>query len=490
MKFDKNKILILSGFLIALVLRIIFIESKNMWFDEVYSWNTAQYDLTGIVKAAAGDIHPPLFYMVLKWWTAVFSDSVFSMRMLSVVFSMLSLGFIYRIAKDILKDDRQVFFVIILYALSPINIHYAQEVRMFMMNTFLCLGSVYYFMKLMDSPNKRSRVLYVLFSIFAIYTHYFAFLILAAEGMILVYRQIRAKGEMTLVKTFAPLIAMILLAYLPWFGEFFRQVSGGQPWRTPQDGMSLALNSFAYFRDIIFSYFIYYKDAVIHQSANAVTAIIVGIYFTLIIIGIKSKKIPRNGWIIALFFLIPFVIAVAVSYKNSLLLSRYISILIPYFLISFAVFAFALRNRKIAYSIIGLVLLASAAGTKFGYEMDFKNNDYRKIISYLEEHYNEGDEVIVEPHYMGWSIKYLNKRGNTNLPAPNIVDYSLAGIVDSLRYDKSINKLWMVLDYSDMGKVGYDDIGNSMKGIGFEMRNEKEFQVIPDDVKVYYFVRE
>ena len=490
MKFDKGKILILSGFLITLVLRMIFIESKNMWFDEIYSWNTAQYDIEGIVKAAAGDIHPPLFYMVLKWWIAVFSDSVFSMRMMSVVFSMLSLGFIYRISKDILKDDVKVFFVIMLYALSPINIHYAQEVRMFMMNTFLCLGSVYYFMNLLKSPDKRSRILFVLFTIFAIYTHYFAFLIIITEGLIVTYRQIRAKKDLTITKTFAPLFAIIILAYIPWFPEFLRQVTGGQPWRTPQDGWSLALNTFAYFRDIFFSYFIYYKDAAIHQTANAVTAIIVVIYFALMFLAVNSKRLAGKAGVITVFFLIPFIIAVIVSYKNSLLLSRYISILIPYFLISFAVFAFALRNKKVSYTILVVVLAASMAGTKFGYEMDFKNNDYREIISYLEQNYHEGDEVIVEPHYMGWSIKYLNKRGNTILPTPNIVDYSLAGIVDSLRYDKSLNKLWMVLDYSDMGRVGYDEIGNSMKGIGFKMKQEKTFEVVPDEVRVYYFVRE
>jgi mannosyltransferase len=490
LKFDKGKILILLGFALTLFVRMNLIESKNMWFDELYSWNTAQYDIEGIVKAAAGDIHPPLYYIVLKGWISMFSDSVFSMRFLSVIFSFLSLIFIYRISKDILKDDVKVFFVIILYAFTPINIHYAQEVRMFMMNTFLCLGSVYYFMILLRSPGKRARTLFVLYSILAIYTHYFAFLIIITEGLIVTYRQIRAKSDLTTAKTFAPLFGVIILSYVPWFPEFLSQVTSGQPWRTPQDGWSLLLNTFAYFRDMFFSYFIYYKSTAIHQSANVVTIIIVMIYFALLFIAVKAKKMTGNAGVIAAFFVIPFIIAIMISYRNSLLLSRYISILIPYFLISFTVFTFALRNKKVSYTIIGVVLLASMAGTKFGYEMDFKNNDYREIISYLEDHYKEGDEVVVEPHYMGWSIKYLSKRGNTNLPTPNIVDYSLAGIVDSLKYDKNINKLWLVLDYSDIGRTGYDEIGISMKGIGFEMRDERTFEVIPDEVRVYYFVRE
>ena len=215
MKIDKGKILILLGFLFTLYLRVNLIENKNMWFDEIYSWNTSLYDIAGIIKAAAGDIHPPLFYIVLKGWTAIFSDSVFAMRSLSVFFSILSLVFIYRIAKDILKDDVKVFAIIILYALSPVNIHYAQEVRMFMMNTFLCLGSVYFFMILLQNRSKRASTLFILFSVFAIYTHYFAFLVILTEGLIVLYRQIRAKSDFTLLKTFTPLFIIILLSYIP-----------------------------------------------------------------------------------------------------------------------------------------------------------------------------------------------------------------------------------------------------------------------------------
>ena len=489
MKIDKGKILILLGFLFTLYLRVNLIENKNMWFDEIYSWNTSLYDIAGIIKAAAGDIHPPLFYIVLKGWTAIFSDSVFAMRSLSVFFSILSLVFIYRISKDILKDDVKVFAIIILYALSPVNIHYAQEVRMFMMNTFLCLGSVYYFMILLQNRSKRASTLFILFSVFAIYTHYFAFLVILTEGLIVLYRQIRAKSDFTLLKTFTPLFIIILLSYIPWFSEFFGQVSKGQSWRTPQDFSSLTLNTFAFFREIFFSYFIYYKSASIYHISNYVTLSLVIIYCILFVIMIKRKEIIGDTAVVTTFFAIPMIIAVIISYKNSLLLSRYISIIIPFFIMSYVIFALSLKNKKISYTIITFFILVSAVGTKFEYEMDFKNNDYRQIIQYLEKNYHDGDYVVVEPHYMGWSIKYLNKREETNLPAPIIIDYSLKGIVDSLNNNKSIENLWLVLDYSSLGRDGYDNIVSSMNAIGFDMKQEETFIVIPEKVMIYYFVR-
>ncbi len=490
MKFDRGRILIALAFLLAIYLRLNDIEGKNMWFDEVYSWNTSQYDLEGIVKSAAGDIHPPFYYMVLKWWTYFTGDSVFSMRLLSVVFSILSMVFIYKISYDILKNDTQVFFVFILYALSPINIHYAQEVRMFMMNTFLCLGSVYYFLGLLENPSLQRKVLYVLFSLLAIYTHYFAFLILFTEFLVVAYRQFKNRKDLSLTKNIAPLFGVVLVLYLPWFPEFFRQVSAGQPWRVPQDLLTWSKNTFAFFKDIIFSYFVYYKAGLIYKAANGVTLLIIASYFIGMFMAFKRKLLTGKLALVTVFFIIPFAIAVIISFRNSLLLSRYISIIIPYFIISFVAFAFMLKSRKLTYVMIIPFILASMVGMKFNYEMNFKNNDYRGVISYLEENYNAGDRIVVEPHYMGWSIKYHNIRGETNLPVPDIIDYSFRGIIDSLGNAPDMKKLWFVLDYSSLGDDGYDEVTEKMEAIGFKKEEEAVFEVVPDEVRVYYFVRE
>ncbi len=486
---DKGKILIFTGFIIALILRIYDIEGKNMWFDEVYSWNTSMYGITGIIKSAAGDIHPPFFYMALKVWTMIFGDSVIAMRMLSVTLSMGGLYFTYLISRKVLKDNVQVFFVIILYAFSPINLHYAQEVRMFMLNTFLCLGSVYFFMELLENPSKRKMIIYAGFTILAIYTHYFAFLVLFTEMVIVAFYQLKNKKEFSLGRRFGILFIIIIAAYIPWMYEFFTQVSRGQPWRTQQEVYTTIVNAFAYFREIFLSYFIYYKEPAIYKISNGVILTIVLTYFTLLIIAIKRKLIGLNAYLITLFFIIPLIIAVIVSYRNSLLLSRYISIIIPYLLISLTAVVFALNKRKLSYVIMSTVLLVSIVGTTFYYQMNFKNNDYREIISHLEEKYTPGDIIIAEPHYLGWVIKYHNHRGNTDIPAPSILSYGLQGTVDSVK-NSGMDRVWFVMDYSSMEKTGYDELPNTMSDLGYSLKDESKYDVIPDSVKVYYFVKE
>ena len=109
-----------------------------------------------LLVMTSGDIHPPLYYITLKFWIGLFSDSIFSMRALSVLLSILSIFFIYRISKLFIKSDLQIILILLLYAVSPLNIYYSQEVRMLNLNLFLCLGSVYYFYCFINSPSNKT----------------------------------------------------------------------------------------------------------------------------------------------------------------------------------------------------------------------------------------------------------------------------------------------------------------------------------------------
>ncbi|MBN8569417.1 MAG: glycosyltransferase family 39 protein, partial [Ignavibacteria bacterium] len=152
----RNLYYIIIGliFILALSLRVYNIEQKNMWFDEVYSWNLSLETPKDIIAITSGDIHPPLFYIVLKAWTNIFSDSVFSMRMLTTLLSMFSLLFLLMICKEIKITEKRTIFVLLLYAFSPLNVYYSQEVRMQSLNLLLTTGSTFFFIRFLN--NKKN----------------------------------------------------------------------------------------------------------------------------------------------------------------------------------------------------------------------------------------------------------------------------------------------------------------------------------------------
>lgn len=483
------KVLILAAIFITLVVRIYNIEQKNVWFDEVYSWKLSQESFTQIVALSSGDIHPPLYYIILKIWMMVFGDSVFAIRFLSVTLSMLSLIFIYKICNLIFKDSLQTFLVIFLYAVSPLNIYYSQEARMLNLNLLLCLGSIYYFIQLINNYGKKNSFFYVIFSFLALYTHYFASFIIFTEFLIILFEYRSKVLSKQIFKKILWKIVIAVLLFLPWIPVFVSQTSKGQAWRSQQGIWKVTVGVYEYFREMFFSYYAAYESNLVIYIVTVLTVFIILFFIYRLIKFYKSNdRKDKHLFYISLLFLVPLLIATIISFRQSILLSRYLSILVPLILIAKVGLYFKMKRKYLTYTIILLLIGSSLYGVFLHYDNDFKNNDYRRIIKYIEKSYKPGEEIVVEPHYMGWMIEYENKQGHTKLPIPTIMGYTIASVRDSItnRSDE-LTSLWVVLDYSSIDKAGYEDFVDFMKTTGFELIQQKSFYLIPDKVRAMYF---
>src|SRR5688572_22490677 len=103
MSQKTERILLFSIFIICLAIRLAFITQKNLWFDEVFSWHLSLDGFYTIIARTSADIHPPLYYFILKIWSFIFGDSVFSIRLLSALFTSSSIFFIYAICKRMMS---------------------------------------------------------------------------------------------------------------------------------------------------------------------------------------------------------------------------------------------------------------------------------------------------------------------------------------------------------------------------------------------------
>lgn len=69
----------LISFLPILVLGIIsrlnVLNNSSLWYDEAFSGIMVREDLNGIFSIIAQDrVHPPLYYLLLKLWTAIWGE--------------------------------------------------------------------------------------------------------------------------------------------------------------------------------------------------------------------------------------------------------------------------------------------------------------------------------------------------------------------------------------------------------------------------------
>src|SRR4051812_33174976 len=84
--------------LIALVIRLIGLSLDSLWFDEVFSVRAGRISVSDIVILTRGDVHPPLYYLLLHFWMKLFGETEIAVRMLSVIFSVLTVFVVYHLA--------------------------------------------------------------------------------------------------------------------------------------------------------------------------------------------------------------------------------------------------------------------------------------------------------------------------------------------------------------------------------------------------------
>lgn len=169
-----------------------------------------------IVRFTMTDVHPPLYFLFLHFWTKVFGESVIAVRMMSVLFSALTVFVFYHLALK-LFNSRVAFFAALLLTLSPFHIFFSHETRMYSQLTFLTLASVYFYVSFLEDERRSSAILYVVFTILLLHTHIYATFILMAEFFyfISLYVFAREAFQKLFRRWLATQIAIGLL-FLPW----------------------------------------------------------------------------------------------------------------------------------------------------------------------------------------------------------------------------------------------------------------------------------
>src|SRR3989338_7921066 len=77
--------------LIATWLRVYNNTSIALWHDEAFSALYIKYSWAEMMQRIILDVHPPLYYFVLRLWSYVFGDGLLSLRFLSILFGVLTI---------------------------------------------------------------------------------------------------------------------------------------------------------------------------------------------------------------------------------------------------------------------------------------------------------------------------------------------------------------------------------------------------------------
>ena len=213
----------------GVLLRSLRLAWQPLWWDEGYSIYFASEPLARMAWLTANDIHPPLYYALLHGALGFGNLPIpENSRLLSVLFGGLALPFQYFLARAMFGGRRRLaLLALLLLAFSPLHLYYSQEVRMYGLALVLGLAAS---LALWQSVTRITRAPapgaqisrwrqvapalgYLLAGLAALYTLYYAALLLAAHAIWAVV-QLR-KQTRALLGVLAVYLLMFVL-YLPW----------------------------------------------------------------------------------------------------------------------------------------------------------------------------------------------------------------------------------------------------------------------------------
>jgi 4-amino-4-deoxy-L-arabinose transferase-like glycosyltransferase len=202
---------------LALAVRLLGIATRPIWYDEAFAILFSEkgpsamvHGTLTVIGTAAADVHPLGYYTLLWLWMRAFGESLVAVRLLSIVAGLGVIAIVMLLARVLFKTTTALAAGI-LAAFAPFQIHYAQEIRMYV---FLCLWLLLATYAYWRASRSRGWTWLICFGIFAALAQYTqnlaAFYLLALAIWPLLTRN--WKG----LKVVVVGGGIAILLYLPW----------------------------------------------------------------------------------------------------------------------------------------------------------------------------------------------------------------------------------------------------------------------------------
>ena len=223
-----------------------FVTTSALWLDEALSVNIATLPLGDIGEALRHDGHPPLYYLLLHLWTEVVGTGDVAVRSLSGGLAVLTLPVAWIVGRRAGDATLGWLTVLVLGAL-PFATRYATEARMYALVMLLVFLGWLAVQRALEAPRVGRLALVALVSGALLLTHYWAFYLIGATGLVLVVSWWRAEGEARTVRLRVTLaVAAGGVLFLPWLPSFLEQArSTGTPWAEPERPTKVLAQLFA-----------------------------------------------------------------------------------------------------------------------------------------------------------------------------------------------------------------------------------------------------
>jgi len=345
---------------------------SDLWLDEALSVNIARLPLGQIPDALRNDGHPPLYYVLLHFWTVV-DTSNWWVRALSALIALVGFPLAYlvgrrvgsRVAGDGLGARRTGMLMLAVYAIVPYGVRYGAETRMYALIIVEVLAAYLLVDNLWSGRTTgRNRVLsavgLAIVTTALLWTHYWSMWLIGTVGLVALWQSVRGRSTQTRNGARWSVGAMVAggVLFAPWLPTMlYQSAHTGTPWGKAFRPTTMLLVAIVDFSGGAFA------------EAQLLSYLLVGLVSAALVVRavrnpepqlvLGSRALPRVRTEIGVL-LFTLGVAWAVSYVASgTFASRYASVVYPLFLAAVAAGIALARSPRATAVLLAVVLAGS-----------------------------------------------------------------------------------------------------------------------------------
>lgn len=372
----------------ALALRLALIGSAEYWYDESFTILLSRLEIPEMLKATAGDTHPPAYYLLIWAWARLGGEGESWIRLSSVICSMLSVPVLWLVLERLGVSRAAQVVTTWFFALNPFQLYFAQEARMYALLELLVLCGV-----LAALSNRYGWL--GLINLLLLYTHNYGLFYVAALGGLVLYRREWRLWNLALD------FGLPGLAFQPWVMVLISQM------RTVATGYWIEPVTLG---QVMLTTTIEFFGAFSRQYIMAGTLVVVGIFAWSMVRNLHN----RPAWLVpvAWLALAPFAMSIMVSLLwKPIYLYRGLIGCTPFLYLLVVEPATRLTGWRRVY-LAGLVAPVLAAGLVGFYQdiIQFKSTTL-DAVDWVMERWQPGDIIysINDGTWVSWSA-YVTDR--------------------------------------------------------------------------------
>ncbi len=193
--------------------------SDSFWEDEGFTIWLSRMSIPDMLTATGNDVHPPLYYLFVRFFVTVFGESPVAFRVTSILAYALIVLLALTIIRKLWNTGGAVLLITLLSLLRNSSV-LATEARMYELALLLVLVAFLSARMIMSDGSYKYCIIYGIAVSGAAYTHYYALVTVAImSGSLLLYVLIFDREKLKVV-----LITEVLavMSYCPWAIVLYR----------------------------------------------------------------------------------------------------------------------------------------------------------------------------------------------------------------------------------------------------------------------------